>query len=394
MAFRLSAQNVFDYLEERGIDLNCDRSLIQVELKFAKNFNLLLSFPEGRKLLVKQEPYKPDGQTVGEFYIEQRVHNFIEQFSDLSALRAWLPEWLDFDPENSIIILNYLTEYRDFSDFYVENTSFPPELAASLGYILGSFHKSTFNRADYRRFWITEEQELAAQQSMMLAKGLERIGPEIFGEFPAEALKFFALYQRYESLGQAIAELSQSVQLSCLIHNDLKLNNVLLHQTWEDLAVETGQPAPIRLIDWERCNWGDPALDLGTLVASYLQIWLNSMVVSSSLDIQESLRLATIPLEKLQPSTVALIEAYLNRFPEVLSDRPDFVKRVVQYTGLMLIHQINAFIQYQKTFNNTGICMLQVAKSLLCRPEASIQSIFGVPESRLVPMAASSGLQS
>jgi thiamine kinase-like enzyme len=291
-----------------------------------------------------------------------------------------LPELLHFDQENSIIILNYLTEYTDLSDFYIESSAYPSELAASVGYILGSLHKATFNRDDYRRFWLTEEQEFAAQQSVMLAKGLERIGPEIFGEFPAEALKFFSLYQRYESLSQAISELSQSVKLSCLIHNDLKFNNVLLHRNWEDLAVEISQPSPLRLIDWERCTWGDPALDLGTLVASYLQIWLNSMVVSSSLDIQESLRLATIPLEKLQSSTFALVEAYLNQFPEILDDRPDFVKRVVQYAGLMIIRQINAMIQYQKTFSNTGICMLQVAKSLLCRPETSVQSIFGVSE--------------
>ena len=40
-------------------------------------------------------------------------------------------------------------------------------------------------------------------------------------------------------------------------------------------------------------------------------------------------------------------------------------------------------IQYQKTFNNTGIAMLQVAKTLLCRPEQSIPTIFGVTEAEL-----------
>jgi hypothetical protein len=34
-------------------------------------------------------------------------------------------------------------------------------------------------------------------------------------------------------------------------------------------------------------------------------------------------------------------------------------------------------IQYQKSFGNMGICMLQVAKSLLCRPEQSMQTVFG-----------------
>jgi phosphoserine aminotransferase len=40
-------------------------------------------------------------------------------------------------------------------------------------------------------------------------------------------------------------------------------------------------------------------------------------------------------------------------------------------------------IQYQKTFGNRGICMLQVAKTLLGRPEQSIATVFGLEASEL-----------
>ena len=40
-------------------------------------------------------------------------------------------------------------------------------------------------------------------------------------------------------------------------------------------------------------------------------------------------------------------------------------------------------IQYQKTFNNTGIAMLQVAKALLSRPESSMPTIFGATATQL-----------
>jgi hypothetical protein len=69
--------------------------------------------------------------------------------------------------------------------------------------------------------------------------------------------------------------------------------------------------------------------------------------------------------------------AYCDTFPEIGEQRPDFLKRVVQFAGLALIQQIQAAIQYQKSFGNTGICMLQVAKSLLCHPERSMPTIFG-----------------
>ena len=49
----------------------------------------------------------------------------------------------------------------------------------------------------------------------------------------------------------------------------------------------------------------------------------------------------------------------------------------MQFAGFALIQQIQAMIQYQKSFGNTGIAMLQVAKSLLCRPERSTPTVFG-----------------
>jgi thiamine kinase-like enzyme len=172
----------------------------------------------------------------------------------------------------------------------------------------------------------------------------------------------------------------------CLTHNDLKLNNILLHNDWEQ-ALSKPEPSNnsiIRLIDWERCAWGDPAFDLGMLIASYLQIWLNSLVISPALEIEESLaNNALIPLERIQPSLAAFAGAYFDNFPEILEHRPDFLKRVLQYSGLALIKQIQAALQYQKTFGNTGICMLQVAKSLLCRPESSISTVFGTTEFEL-----------
>jgi hypothetical protein len=35
---------------------------------------------------------------------------------------------------------------------------------------------------------------------------------------------------------------------------------------------------------------------------------------------------------------------------------------VVQFAGFALIQQIQVMIQYQKSFSNTGIAMIQVAK--------------------------------
>jgi Phosphotransferase enzyme family len=393
MTFLLSSQNVFDYMREQEICTDADRP--QIEPKPAKNFNLLLSFSDRHKLLIKQERINPTGKTAGEFLREWRFHKLLEQFSGLHPLRSLVSEVLHFNEQDSIIAFNYLDDYSDLAEFYVKEKSFPTEIAAATGATLAAIHKATFNCQKYQDFmaeYCRDSLRDAFSHFLDLpsyaTRSLDRLSPEIFGQIPADALKFFVLYQRYDSLGSAIAELVASAKPSCVIHNDLKLSNILIDRDWDLVPTSSDNSnnfrnKVIRLIDWERSTWGDPASDLGALIASYLHLWLSSLVVGKSMKIEESLRLATTPLEELQPSIASSVEAYLCCFPQTIKHRPDFLNRVVQFAGLSLIEQIQSSIQYQKSFGNAGISTLQVAKSLLCRPEQSMFTIFGESISKL-----------
>ena len=384
MTFLLNSHNVFDYLVAHGLCNPSEQALSEIEPLEAKNFNLLLTFSDGHKLLVKQERHNQEGKASGEFLSEWRVQEFLQQFPELGNLRSWISEVLHFDGENSIIVFRYLDDYRDLMDFYAKENTYPIEVAAAIGTFLGTIHRHTFNRKDYQDFFCTETDNLTTDQMSRLIRSLERIGPEIFGSVPADGLKFFALYQRYDSLGQAIAQLANACTPSCVTHNDLKLNNILVHKDWDHESSSI-----VKLIDWERCTWGDPAFDLGTIISSYVQIWLSSLVISKSLSIEESLRLAITPLEQLQPSIAALTKAYFLTFPDILEHQSDFLRRVMQFAGFGLIQRIQAMIEYQKSFGNAGIAMLQVAKTLLCRPEQSMPTIFGAAVAELIQLSPS-----
>ncbi|QSV56873.1 MAG: aminoglycoside phosphotransferase family protein [Dolichospermum sp. UKL201] len=374
MPFLISFANVFNYLVENKICQPQEESLSKIELKSAKNFNLLITLSDGRQLLVKQERYDQNGKTLGEFIDEWRVHAFWQKFPEITHLRASLSEAIHFDLENSIIVFNYLNQYQDLAEFYAKDQEFPEEIAQVVGTTIAAIHRMTIDNNNYQKFF---ENSLKSQN---INKGLDRITPEIFGQLPADGLKFFTLYQRYDNLAKAITQLNQAFTPACLTHNDLKLNNILVSLNWET-EIEDKLPENkniIRLIDWERGNWGDPANDLGTIIASYLQVWLYSIVSSKTIPMEECLRLAAIPLSMIQPSLSTLVTAYLTTFPEILELRPDFLQLVMQFSGLALIRAIQARLQHEKIFDNSGICMLQVAKSLLCRPQASIPTILGM----------------
>lgn len=384
MVFLLSSKNVFDYLKKKNICPEIKQEIDEhdIESRSAKNFNLLVSLPDRSKLFVKQERFDRKGKTAGEFNREWRIQEFVKQFPEVSKLNSWLPEITDFDVDNSILIVKYLDDHQNLGEFYGQENIFAPEIASSIGLIIATIHSQTTNNHSYEDFFGYSNSNSSPKLTQGMASGLARITPEIFGTVPADGLKFFALYQRYDSLGKAIAQLNESFQPSCLTHNDLKLNNILIAANWKptpSLAKENNQSqVELKLIDWERSGWGDPAFDLGTIIGSYLIIWLQSLIVSRSMAIDESLRLATIPLEVLQPSLAALTKTYAACFPEIVEHDPKFWQKVMQFAGLALIQSIQSTLQYQKAFNNTGICMLQVAKALLCNPESSIASVLGI----------------
>lgn len=384
----LSSRNVISYLAEQNLIESKEEFTGKIEQKAAKNFNLLVSLSDKHKLLVKQERLDSEGNTAGEFLREWYIREFLQRFSELSCIHLIVSEILHFNFQHSIIVFNYLDVYRDLAEVYVKENIYSSAISASVGIALATIHRTTLNHQDYQDFLSQGVEDKSIERILNSSSILDRIGPDVFGSVPADGIKFFALYQRYDSLGKAISELASAFDPCCLTHNDLKLNNILLHNDWKQMQSQPDQlsESVIRLIDWERGGWGDPAFDLGMLIASYLQLWLSSLVVSKSIDIQESLRLAMTPLEQLQPSIAALAKAYFDHFPKMLDHRPDFLKRVVQFAGLALIQQIQATIQYQKSFGNTGICMLQVAKSLLCRPEQSVPAVFGTSASELTSL--------
>jgi hypothetical protein len=382
----LDTNNVFEYLARIEYCNISAKDTSEISVINAKNFNLAIEFSDGRQLLVKQERHNDLGESQGEFWAAWRIGNLVEQFPALGEkISGFLPELLHFDPDNSILIVNYLSNYCDLSRYYDRERLFPIQIPQAIGQLLATLHSQTFQQLDYQRYLDPtiephqDREEETSYSAIDIIHRLTRITPHVFRQMPLECLQFLKLYQRFPSLTQAIAELGEAVVPSCAIHNDLKLNNILLDLDWE-----SPESKIIRLIDWERATWGDPAFDLGCLLGSYLEIWLEGLAISNLLSINESLQLAITPLELLQPSLLALVQSYLAGFPEILSARPDYLDRAVQFAGLALIQRIEITIDEERIFGNCGIVMLQVAKQLICTPRAAMKTLFDRDFTQLV----------
>jgi Phosphotransferase enzyme family len=376
MTLALNSDNYWDYLQQTGLVAG-DPSSVTAKPISARNFNLIVRNPGQPTLLLKQETIDGRGRQAGKLFTEWQLQELIGRLPDLQALKSFLPEVLHCDRENSIVINRFFEDYADLSDYYDEELEFPVEIPTRFGQLLGQIHGLSFERPAYQAeiLQVLGKAKLRAKQFM---SSMQRLHTGLFEVTPLECMQFYQLYQQFPSLAAAVQALANKTLACTLVHNDLKLNNILLHHNWSDTTA-----AMLRPIDWERAGWGDPAGDLGMLIGSYLAMWLDSIVAGAGLNITESLQLATVPLEALQPSLYALVESYLQTFPQILVAQPDYLERVLQHCGLALIGRIEARISYDRVFGNRGIITLQVAKQLLCNPAGFMPTVFGSAAAQL-----------
>jgi hypothetical protein len=207
MKIILDTQNVFEYLTALKYCQLTDRDSSEVKLIPAKNFNLLISFVDGEILLVKQELSNDRGETKGEFFTAWR-QKLIKHFPALAGkIEEFIPELLHFDPENSILIVKYLADYEDLSNYYTKEGQFPISIASSIGQLLATIYGQTFQQVEYYNFLTNVPVSVGASDTAIdIIQRLSWITPEIFQMMPQECLQFFKLYQRFPSLAQAIVE--------------------------------------------------------------------------------------------------------------------------------------------------------------------------------------------
>jgi hypothetical protein len=64
-------------------------------------------------------------------------------------------------------------------------------------------------------------------------------------------------------LGASLRRTAALRRPSCLVHGDLK---------WDNVALDPGPPAQVRLFDWELSGFGDPAWDVGSALADTVSL--------------------------------------------------------------------------------------------------------------------------
>lgn len=384
MQFILSSENVVDFLKQHQICAPDFQPAVPITCEEGTNFNLVVKSKAERDLLVKQNRLDSQGKGYTRLPAEWIVQSLVNTFS--LEIQPLISEVLWLDSANHILVAVFYDRHLSLDRYYAQNEAFPSQIAGILGSNLARIHRATYQQEQQREF-IGRYLHLEADRLPGFVRRLNNLDPGIFAKVCTDGLEFYRLYQRFPSLNQAVLELFATIEPSCLIHNDLTLDNFIVDASVTPNSIEI-KPEQVKIIDWERSKWGDPAVDLGMVVAEYVGgIWLGNLVVDRHLDLNTTLSLATYPLETLVPSLQAFLQGYLAQFPKIIRDRPNFIRQVVQFAGIGILNRLSYYVEHHYYFQNNSICKLQVAKNLLCSPQASISTVFGKTETELIESA-------
>ena len=382
----LSLDKVVDYLKKHKVCPLDFQPAVPVARKEGTNFNLVVRSADSHDFLVKQNRVASDGRAFSSLAAEWLVQELINNFSSLAEIQSLVSKVVLFDRPNGILVSIFYDDYISLDRLYQTRMSFDSRIARIMGMNLAIIHSASYQQQQQREFLAQHIRFDKAARQPGFVQRLNNLNPSIFAKVCPDGMAFYKLYQRFPSFEQAVIELYEQIEPACLIHNDLTLDNFILDSQL-DLDSDSIQirAEQLKIIDWERITWGDPAVDLGMVVSEYVGgIWLGNLIADNCLDINTMLNLAIFPLETITPSLKAFLQGYLAQFPQIVSYRPDFLRRVVQFTGIGILNRLSYYVEHHYPFHNNSLCKLQVAKNLLCYPQQGIETIFGATEAELI----------
>ena len=253
--------------------------------------------------------------------------------------------------EDGRLVLRTPAGARDWSE---HRGRFPRTPARILGRVLAALHRLPADvPRGARPIWGLLLPEPPHDFVVDLSAGAQ----DLVGRIQANA----ALCERLDSLRDAGSG-------DAVVHGDLRWENCLALP-----APGSRRRTRVLLVDWELADCADPAFDVGSVLAEYMQVWVGSIPIVEPVDPSRLLHRAAHPLRQMQPAMDAFWSAYAGA-----SRRPPALRRVVELTGVRLLQAAIERSQGLWTPTAHVMTLVQLADNLLRRPDDAALGLLGL----------------
>jgi len=293
---------------------------------------------------------------------EAAVYQLLGQRGD--RMTNYLPTVWEYDTIGQVLILGKVSGDRDLRAHQVRTGRFSRALATSIGDALGALHRET-----------ADSVPATPERPTPWVLSVHQPNLSIFRDASSAALELIRIVQSAPELGDRLDALRRGWEPSCLIHHDVKWDNLIACPT------DSRPRARFRLkiIDWEAAQFGDPRWDLGSVFSHYLSLWLFSIPITGRDPPERFPELARFPLGRMQPAMADCWSAYRKRAD---LDRPGsarWLSAAVSYAGARLVQTAFEAAQVTTHLDSSIVLHLQLASNILGRPREAAVHLLGIP---------------
>ena len=257
---------------------------------------------------------------------------------------------------------------RRVAAVYQNQGRFPVRPAARIGHALGALHRLELASSPLN------DLSAALPRRPHHALFLHRPDHPFYYNASQGNLEAVRFTQSFPAFGALIDALAGEWRSSCLIHSDVRSDNILV------LGASS-----VWLIDWEMAALGDPAWDVGSMFADYLGAWLSSIPITGDRPPAHYLSLARFPLTRLQPALRAFWASYKLTCGLTGRAAAAFLLSATRYIAARLIQRVHEQTREATDLVANTICQLQLGWNVLREPELACVHLLGLD---LVPSEA------
>lgn len=326
--------------------------LLEIAPLSGRNFNYVVR-DRTRGLILKQGIWLEENRKA--FQVERKFYREIAPLLPFE-LQAQIPRALLIDDQEEALAV----EFVPASVAMFQALQAFPTQASTVGRRLGEFlarlHGATA---------ALETCKSVLSHDAPWALRLHRPGAASFRLVSPGSYRCLKALQRHGELCAAMQRLHDDWRGDCLIHGDIKSDNLLF-----SVASHGATQALDRLfvVDWELCQIGDPAWDIAGFLQGILLYWIFSFPIVAGPSLDRLAPLASVPLVTQRTAVIEFMRAYADACGAASSH--EAFERAFALSGARLVQFAVEYSQHQYEQHALQHCemALQVAERAICIP--------------------------
>ena len=348
-------------LEKKLLD---PKSIVNGDLEIydisSKNRNIKVIQKNGVSLLVKQ-PLETTAYFSEHIKNEARFYSLIKTDPTFSSLRDILPNVLDFDKKNNILVTQFIDDAKSLDRISSKLLKGQiSQQAAIMGKLISKIHHSFYG--------LTENPKLSflPKTFPQTTVHIMRPGPSIFVELSPGSMSLLKFIQENPDLANLLENLDKDWKVQTLIHGDMKKNNVLVYREKNNHGKNHTQNKPaMKIIDWEYISLGDPAWDIGAIFHDFLIYSLYYLPDNIKLDSPRLDAYTERLMKKLRMESRTFWYFYLKNVNLSKMEEEELLKRSLKYCIAHLVQSAFNSLDNSSTLSNKAIYITQFSIHIL-----------------------------